>query len=102
MHRPVLSRKPLVSEKDTLRVILYPRRGRVYPVEGEPDYYRVEEAALLGDNTRQPRRATSNTTATRSTSSHGDPCSCWRASKQSVVGLLISVKLGGRPRFSVP
>jgi hypothetical protein len=33
--------------------------------------YLLEEAALLGTNIRQPRRAPSNTTATRSTSSLG-------------------------------
>src|SRR5215203_487755 len=51
VHRPAPSRKFLAGEEDTLRVILSPRSGRpcpLYPVEREPDYYRVEYAALLG------------------------------------------------------
>jgi hypothetical protein len=38
MHRPELSRKPLVGEKGALRAIA------CIPVEGEPDYYRMEES----------------------------------------------------------
>jgi hypothetical protein len=38
MHRPELLRKPLVSEKGALRAI------SCIPVEGEPNYYRVEKA----------------------------------------------------------
>jgi hypothetical protein len=38
MHRPELSRKPLVGEMGALRVI------SCIPVDGEPDYYRVEES----------------------------------------------------------
>jgi hypothetical protein len=38
MHRPELSRKPLVGEKGALRAI------SCIPVEGEPDYYRMEES----------------------------------------------------------
>ena len=37
MHRPELLRKPLVGEKGALRVIF------CTPVEGDPDYFRVEE-----------------------------------------------------------
>jgi hypothetical protein len=37
MHRPELSRKPLVGEKGALRVIF------CTPVEGDPDYVRVEK-----------------------------------------------------------
>ena len=38
MHRPELSRKPLVGEKCALGAI------SCIPVEGEPDYYRMEES----------------------------------------------------------
>jgi hypothetical protein len=38
MHRPELSRKPLVGEMGALRAI------SCIPVEGEPDYYRMEES----------------------------------------------------------
>jgi hypothetical protein len=38
MHRPELSRKLLVGEKGALRVIF------CTPVEGDPDYFRVEES----------------------------------------------------------
>jgi hypothetical protein len=73
VHRPAPSRKLLVGEEDTLRVILYARGGKLcplYPVEGETDYLRVEYAALLGGNIRQPRLARSNSTATRFISLH--------------------------------
>ena len=38
MHRPELPRKPLVGEKGAHRAIA------LIPVEGEPDYYRMEES----------------------------------------------------------
>jgi hypothetical protein len=38
MHRPGLSRKALISEMGALRAI------SCIPVEGEPDYYRMEES----------------------------------------------------------
>jgi hypothetical protein len=38
MHRPELSRKPLVGEMGALRAI------SCIPVEREPDYYRMEES----------------------------------------------------------
>src|SRR5215212_4813107 len=49
MHCPELLRKPLVGEKGALRVII------LYPVEGEPDYYRAEEAEH--DESPHPRHA---------------------------------------------
>jgi hypothetical protein len=42
MHRPELSRKPLVGEKGALRAI------SCIPGEGEPDYYRMEESERDG------------------------------------------------------
>jgi hypothetical protein len=38
MHRPGLSRKPLVGEKGALRAV------SCVPAEGEPDYHRMEES----------------------------------------------------------
>jgi hypothetical protein len=45
MHRPGLSRKPLVGEKGAPRVIVYPCGVPLWctPVEGGPDYRRMEQ-----------------------------------------------------------
>jgi hypothetical protein len=42
MHRPGLSRKPLVGEMDA------PSALSCTPVEGEPDYHRTEESEYDG------------------------------------------------------
>jgi len=42
MHRPRLSRKPLVGKKGALRAV------SCVPVEGKPDYHRMEESEHYG------------------------------------------------------